>query len=80
MRIYQQYQVASARPRQELRRRHHRRRPRAPVMSARGVRHCFAVDPTVTVKQVREMMLSDGIRPEGNEFSREIIRMRNELY
>jgi hypothetical protein len=39
-------------------------------------RQGFAVDPTVTVKQVRQMMLSDGIRPEDNEFSREIIRMR----
>ena len=41
-------------------------------------RQGFVVDPTVTVKQVREMMLSDGIRPEDNEFSREIIRMRYE--
>jgi hypothetical protein len=43
-------------------------------------RQGFAVDPTVTVKQVREMMLSDGIHPEDNEFSREIIRTRYEEY
>jgi hypothetical protein len=37
----------------------------------------FVIDPTVTVQQVREMMLADGIRPEENVFSREIIRMRD---
>src|SRR5437867_120806 len=41
-------------------------------------RQGFTVDPTVTVQQVRDMMLADGIRPEKNEFSREIIRMRYE--
>jgi hypothetical protein len=41
-------------------------------------RQGFAVDPTVSVKRVREMMLFDGIRPEENAFSREIIRMRSE--
>ena len=38
----------------------------------------FVVDPSVTVQQVREMMLADGIRPEDNEFSREILAIRNE--
>jgi hypothetical protein len=41
-------------------------------------RRGFAVDPTVTVEQVREMMLSDGVRPEDNALSSEIIRMRYE--
>jgi hypothetical protein len=41
-------------------------------------RQGFVVDPTVTARQVRQMMLADGIRPEENEFSREIIRMRYE--
>lgn len=33
-------------------------------------------DPTITAEQVRALMLADGIRPEDNAFSREIIRMR----
>lgn len=33
-------------------------------------------DPTATAEQARAMMLADGIRPEDNAFSREIIRMR----
>jgi hypothetical protein len=41
-------------------------------------RQGFAVDPTVTARQVRQMMLADGIRPEENEFSREIVRTRYE--
>jgi hypothetical protein len=41
-------------------------------------RQGFVVDPTVTARQVRQMMLADGIRPEENEFSSEIIRMRYE--
>jgi hypothetical protein len=41
-------------------------------------RQGFIVDPTITAHQVRQMMLADGIRPEENEFSREIIRMRYE--
>jgi hypothetical protein len=41
-------------------------------------RQGFTVDPSVTVKQVRDMMLSDGIRPEDNALSSEIIRMRYE--
>jgi hypothetical protein len=36
------------------------------------------VDSSVTAARVREMMLADGVRPEENEFSREIIRMRYE--
>jgi hypothetical protein len=38
----------------------------------------FVVDPTVTAQQVRDMMLADGIRPEDNAFSSEIIRQRYE--
>jgi hypothetical protein len=41
-------------------------------------RQGFVVDPTVTASEVRQMMLADGIRPEENAFSREIIRMRYE--
>jgi hypothetical protein len=38
----------------------------------------FVPDPTATPQKVREMMLADGVRPEDNEFSREIIGMREE--
>lgn len=37
----------------------------------------FAVDPTMTVEKMRELMLVCGIRPEKNEFSREILRDRH---
>ena len=35
-------------------------------------------DPTITVDQVRKLMVESGIRPEDNEFSTEIIRARYE--
>jgi hypothetical protein len=38
----------------------------------------FVPDRTVTAKKVREMMLADGVRPEDNLASREIIRMRED--
>jgi hypothetical protein len=38
----------------------------------------FVVDPAVTAQQVRDMMLADGVRPEENAFSSEIIRQRYE--
>jgi hypothetical protein len=46
--------------------------------AAMDARNGIVVDPAVTATQVREMMLADGVRPEDNEFSREIIRMRYE--
>jgi hypothetical protein len=36
----------------------------------------FVKDETATPQKVREMMRADGICPEDNLFSREIIRMR----
>lgn len=36
----------------------------------------FVLDPTVTPQQVHAMMIAQGIRPEDNEFSCEIKRMR----
>jgi hypothetical protein len=33
-------------------------------------------DAELTPRQIREMMIADGIRPEDNEFTRELIRMR----
>jgi hypothetical protein len=46
--------------------------------AAMDARSNIVVDPSVTAAQVREMMLADGVRPEDNTFSREIIRMRYE--
>lgn len=37
----------------------------------------FVVDPTATPQKAREMMIAQGIRPEDNEFSCEIRRMRD---
>jgi hypothetical protein len=38
----------------------------------------FVVDPTVTPEKVYEMMLAQGVRPEDNILSRDIIRARYE--
>jgi hypothetical protein len=36
----------------------------------------FVPDPAATIEKLREMLRAEGIRPEENAFSREIIRMR----
>ena len=36
----------------------------------------FVPDPDATPQKVREMMIADGVRPEDNIFSREIMPMR----
>ncbi len=36
----------------------------------------FVPDPDATIEKLREMLRAEGIRPEDNVFSREIIRMR----
>ena len=36
----------------------------------------FIPDPDATPEKVQQLMRADGIRPEENAFSREIIRMR----
>jgi hypothetical protein len=38
----------------------------------------FVPDATATIERLHEMMLADGVRPEENIGSREIIRMREE--
>jgi hypothetical protein len=38
----------------------------------------FVSDPTATVEKLHELMLADGVNPEGNIASREIIHMREE--
>lgn len=39
-------------------------------------RNGFVPDPDATIEKLREMLRTEGIRPEENAFSREIIRMR----
>lgn len=48
------------------------------ILEEQDAKTGFVPDPNVTAEQVRAMMLADGIRPEDNEFSRELIRMREE--
>ena len=38
----------------------------------------FVPDPDATPQRARELMLADGVQAEANEFSREIIRSREE--
>ena len=38
----------------------------------------FVAIPAMTIEKLREMMRADGVRPEDNIASREIIRMREE--
>jgi hypothetical protein len=46
------------------------------LMEELNERMGFVPDPDATPQKARELMLADGIRPEDNAFSREIIRMR----
>ena len=46
------------------------------ILEEQDKRTGFVVDLTVTPQRVREAMLADGIRPEDNEFSCELKRMR----
>jgi hypothetical protein len=46
------------------------------LMGELNERMGFVPDPGATPQKARELMLADGIRPEDNAFSREIIRMR----
>jgi hypothetical protein len=39
-------------------------------------RRGFVPDPAATIEKLREMLRAEGVRPEDNTFSREIIRMR----
>lgn len=38
----------------------------------------FVADPDATAEKAQQMMLADGVRPEDNIGSREIMRMREE--
>jgi hypothetical protein len=48
------------------------------ILDEQDKRTGFVPDPTVTIERLHEMMLADGVRPEDNIGSREIIRMREE--
>lgn len=48
------------------------------ILEEQDARTGFVPDPTATAKKARQMMLTDGIRPEDNTFSRELMRMREE--
>jgi hypothetical protein len=38
----------------------------------------FVPDPTITLERLHELLIADGVRPDDNIGSREIIRMREE--
>jgi hypothetical protein len=46
------------------------------LMDEMDKRNGFVPDPDATIEKLREMLLAEGVRPEDNAFSREIIRMR----
>ena len=48
------------------------------ILEEQDARTGFVFDPTATPQKAREMMIADGIRPEENAFSREIMKMREE--
>ncbi|MBI3945631.1 MAG: hypothetical protein HY321_06920 [Armatimonadetes bacterium] len=48
------------------------------ILERQDQRDGFVVDEGVTVAEVHRRMLRDGVRPEKNDFSREILRARNE--
>lgn len=42
-------------------------------------RRCgFVPDPDASPERLRDLMMADGVRPEDNAFSREIVAMREE--
>lgn len=46
------------------------------ILEAQDVLNGFVFDSTATPQKARELMIAQGIRPEDNEFSCEIRRMR----
>ena len=46
------------------------------ILEEQDKRTGFVLDPTATAQKARELMLADGVRPEDNIASRDIIRMR----
>jgi hypothetical protein len=50
----------------------------ARILEENDARTGFVFDPTATPAEVRELMLAQGIRPDENVLSRDIIRTRYE--
>ncbi len=48
------------------------------LLEAQDQESGFVPDPTATPQKARALMLAEGIRPEENAFSREIIRLRDQ--
>jgi hypothetical protein len=48
------------------------------ILAESDARTGFVFDPAATPEEVRELMLAQGIRPEDNVLSRDIIRVRYE--
>jgi hypothetical protein len=48
------------------------------ILEENDARTGFVFDPTATPTEVRELMLAQGIRPEENILSRDIVRARYE--
>jgi hypothetical protein len=48
------------------------------ILEENDARTGFVFDPTATPEQIRELMRAQGIRPEDNLLSRDIIRARYE--
>jgi len=48
------------------------------ILAESDARTGFIFDPTATPEEVRKLMLAQGIRPEENVLSRDIIRVRYE--
>jgi hypothetical protein len=46
------------------------------LMDGMEARIGFVPDPDATIEKLRDMLRAEGVRPEDNLFSREIIRMR----
>jgi hypothetical protein len=46
------------------------------ILEEQDKRTGFVPDPTATPQKARELMIADGVRPEDNIGSRDIIRMR----
>lgn len=46
------------------------------LVAETNVRMDFVPDPTATINKIRAMMLAEGIRPEDNAFTTELMQMR----
>jgi len=47
-----------------------------PILDEIAARHGFAPDPDATIEKLRQMLLAEGVRPEDNGLTKELLRMR----